>query len=150
MAEASTTTETEAERVSRSQMYKHEDIFAWMVEQGHLAADASPPQVIAAFAAHRNAYRKTERYATLVASHAETAKAAEAEARAAREAEKQAKSEAREAERAAKEAAKAEAAKAAEKPAEKPAKATRKGKAKATETAEVENATEGDEDPFSD
>lgn len=143
-------TETEQERVSRSQMYKHEDVVGWLTDEGFITPQSTQAEVIAAFAAQRNAYRRTERYATLVATHAEEGKAAKAEATAAREAAKAERAEARAAAKAEKEAAKAaaeaeKAAAAEAAPAEKPAKATRASKRAAAKAAD---AGEGDENPF--
>lgn len=152
MADQADTTETEEERASRSQMWKHEDIFQWLIDEGKLTPTSSGPEVIAAFAANRNAYRKTDRYAALVASHAESSVAEREQAKVAREAEKAERAAARAAAKAEKDAAKEAAAKAkaeaatAAEATPAPAKATRKGKAKAA-AAEAE-ASEDGEDPF--
>lgn len=120
----------QAERESRSQMYKHEDIFEWLKEEGALTDESTGPEIIAAFAANRNRYRKTERYANLVRTYNDGAEARAEEARAAKEAAKAAKDAERE---------QAKAAKAAEKEA---AKAEREAaaKAKAEEKAAKESA----------
>lgn len=116
---AEETAEETVEAGSRSQMWKHEDAFDWLVSEGHLTEDASGPEIIAAFAARRNEYRRTDRYKALVESHAAEAE----EARQRRAEEREAAKAAREAEKAAKaeEKAKAEEAKAAKESGEKPA-----------------------------
>ena len=120
--------ETE-ETTNRSQMWKHEDFVEWATEEGLITPKSSQAEVVAAFAANRNDYRKTDRYRDLVESHKESAaeaaaarKAAAAEKRAAAKAEKEAA------------AAKAEKEAAAAKAEKAPAKATSKtSKAKATD-----------------
>lgn len=124
-------TET-VERANRSQMYKHEDVVGWLTDEGHISPNSTQAEVIAAFAANRNAYRKTDRYRNLVQSHASESQAASE----ARKAEREAAKEAKAAERAA--AKEAKAAKEAATPAEPPtpAKATRKSRKAAAETTE--------------
>lgn len=146
MAEEAVETET----TSRSQMYKHEDAAAWLTEQGLIDADSTQGEVIAAFAANRNAYRRTDRYRALVeagdpskAEQAAAKEAAKAEKEAAKAVKAQEREEAKAAKAAVKEAekaTKAAAAAAATTPAE-PVKAT-----KATKKAA--KATAGTEDPF--
>ena len=119
-----TATETEAEKVSRSQMWKHEDFVSWAQGEGLLPSNASQAQTISVFAANRNAYRRTDRYRNMVDSHREDASTAKAEAAEARKAERAAK--------AAEAAAEKPATKAAAKPAAAPAKATRKAKGTAS------------------
>lgn len=135
------------ETVSRSQMWKHEDAYEWLLSEGLISKTSTGPEIIAAFAANRNAYRKTDRYRSLVESHAdviaserEQAKAERAEKRAAEKAERDAeRAAAKEAKAAEREAAKASKAAA---PAKKAAKAT-----KATKATKKAAATKGD-DPF--
>jgi hypothetical protein len=110
-------TET-ATRGRGSQMWKHQDAVNWLTEQGHINPQSSQAEVIAAFAARRNEYRRTDRYRSLVDNHAETAGAEREAAKAAKAAERQAAKEAKAAEKAA-----------------QPAKATRASKAAATEAA---------------
>jgi hypothetical protein len=140
--------ETEEERASRSQMYKHEDIVAWLTEEGKLTAESTQAETIAAFAANRNAYRKTDRYRQLVASHAESTEAQRAEAQAAREAAKAEKAAARQAEKEAKEAARAAAEAEKEKAGAEPAPAKAKRASKKSAAAAEPTTEEGD-DPFS-
>lgn len=109
--------ETETEKVSRSQVWKHQDFVEWATEEGLLDAKAGQAETIAVFAANRNAYRKTERYRTLVDSHKEEATAAAAERKEA--------------------AAKARAEKAAEREAAKAEKAAAKETAKEAETTKA-------------
>ena len=78
--------EEEVETTSRSQMWKHEDFVEWATEEGILSKGMSQAEVIAGFAANRNAYRRTDRYRSLVESHREDAAEAKAEAAAARKA----------------------------------------------------------------
>jgi hypothetical protein len=122
-----TATETEAERVSRSQMWKHEDFVEWATEEGLLSPKATQAQTISVFAANRNAYRRTDRYRSMVDSHRETA----AETRAAAQAEAKAAREAKAAEKATAEKAPAKKAAAPAKAAAK--KTTSRSKAAASE-----------------
>lgn len=127
MAEDTEVEETEDASVARSHMWKHEDIYEWLIEEGAITEDSSGPEVIAAFAAKRNAYRKTERYEALVEEHkakADEERAARAEAREAAKAEREAAKAAKEAEKAEAEEAKAEGKKAPAKkaPAKRPAR----------------------------
>lgn len=129
------------ETTSRSQMWKHEDFVEWATEEGLITSKSSQAEVVAAFAANRNAYRKTERYTDLVESH----KAELAEAKEARKAERAAAAAERKAEREAAKAEKAEKAKATKKaPAKKAAakKTTSKRRGKAS--------ADTDENPFDD
>lgn len=106
-------------------MWKHQDAVNWLTSEGLITPKSTQAEVIAAFAANRNRYRKTEQYQTLVGSHAETTSAAKEAAKAERAAARAAsKAEADAAKAAAPKATKA-AAKAA------PAKATTKAAAKA-------------------
>lgn len=125
--------EQEEEAVSRSQMWKHEDIVAWLTEEGVIDADSSQAEVVAAFAANRNTYRKTDRYRNLVESHKGSAE----EEKAARAVEREAAKAERAAEREAAKVAKAEAAaaKAAAAPAEAAPAAPAKAAAKATKVS---------------
>jgi hypothetical protein len=123
------------ERTSRSQMVKHEDAYNWLVEQGHINAKSSGPEVIAAFAARRNEYRRTDRYRNLVDGIASSREAQAAERAQAREAAKAEKA-------AAAEKAKADKAAAAKaKPAKTAAKATKA-------TAKASKASASDDNPF--
>ena len=121
----------------RSQMWKHEDIVEWLTELGIIDERSTQAEVIAAFAAKRNEYRRTDRYRALVDNHAE-ALSAEREERAA---ERAAAKEAKAAERAA--AKEAKAAEASE--SEAPKKASPK---KASAKKAAVNPTTGGEDPF--
>lgn len=114
------TTEAEA-RELRSQMFKHEDIFEWLIEKGLVTEDSTGPEIIAAFAARRNEYRRTSRYQALVAAHNDgkadrdaAALAERAAAKAAKEALAEVTKAERDAEKAAKATAKAEARMAAD------------------------------------
>lgn len=108
-----------------SQMYKHEDVYEWLLEEGIITPKSTGPEIIAAFAARRNDYRKTDRYEQLIESHkAEQEAAAEAE-RERKAAEREARAAEREKEAAEK---KAKAEKAADKGKEKPT--AKKGKPK--------------------
>lgn len=151
MADEVETEETEAEAVSRSQMWKHEDIYEWLTEEGEIDSESSGPEIIAAFAARRNAYRKTQRYIDLVESHAkeaEEAKAARAEARETAKAEREA-AKAAAAEEKAKAKAEAEAA-GEDDEAKTTAKKTaaKKTPAKRTAARKTTKAASTDESPF--
>jgi len=129
----------------RSQMWKHEDIVEWLTELGIIDERSTQAEVIAAFAAKRNEYRRTDRYRALVDNHA----AERAAAKEAKAAERAAAKEAKAAERAAaKEAKAAERAAAKEAEAsesEAPKKASPK---KASAKKAAVNPTTGGEDPF--
>jgi hypothetical protein len=116
--------ETET-KTSRSQLWKHQDAVNWLTEQGHITPKSSQAEVVAAFAANRNAYRKTDQYRTLVDGRAETTAAEKAAASAAKAATK-----------AAAKAAEAKAPKAAAKETTKaPTKAATKAASKASSKA---------------
>lgn len=139
-----TTEETETERTSRSQMFKHEDIVGFLTDEGLITPQSSQAEVIAAFAANRNRYRRTDRYRNLVETHrsagAEAVEARKAERAAAKAAKAEERAAAKEAK--ATEAAAAKAAAAAKETAatpEAPAKATRKGKGKAAPVETTED-----------
>lgn len=127
-----------------SQMWKHEDIVEWLTDEGKITPKSSQAEVIAAFAANRNAYRRTERYHTLVEGHGATL---EAERAAAKEAKAAERAQAREAKAAEKAAAKAAADAAKPAPAAKATKATAPAApAKAKRGAKAAASTE--ENPF--
>lgn len=140
-------TETAEETASRSQMWKHEDAVAWLTEEGLINAKSSQAEVVAAFAANRNRYRRTERYQNLENPNTaarEAAKAAKAQEREAKAAERAAAKEAKAKEKAAAAEAKAAetaAAKAAKaEPTKAPAKAAKATKAtKATKASAADN-----------
>lgn len=123
-AAETTTEETAEEAASRSQMEKHEAFVEWYDSTyGGSLADLSPAEVIAAFAAKRNEFRRSEGYLSQWGPEAREARKAE------RAAEREAKAAERAAAKAEKEKAKAEKAKAAEK-ATKKAPAKGKGSSK--------------------
>jgi len=126
----------------RSQMWKHEDIPEWLTELGIIDERSTQAEVIAAFAAKRNEYRRTDRYRALVDNHAE-ALSAEREERAA---ERAAAKEAKAAERAA--AKEAKAAEASESEAPKKASPKKASPKKASAKKAAVNPTTGGEDPF--
>lgn len=119
MAKSNEETEETTEGGTRSQMWKHEPMAAWLESEGHDLGGMTPAEIIALAFAARVAWRKTDTYINLVEEH--RAAAAEAKADLASAA----------AERA---AAKAEADKEtkAEKAAAKKAPAKAKAKTKAT------------------
>jgi hypothetical protein len=140
---------TESQTPTRSQTYKHNDLVAWLTENGHITPDSSQVEVVAAAFARRNEYRATDRYRALAeagdpekAAKAEAAAAAKAEAKVQKDAERAAVKAEKEA---AREAAKAEKAAKAQKEAAPaaPAKATKTSKKASKATADS-----GDEDPF--
>lgn len=122
--------DTETVTVSRSQMWKHQDAVNWLTEQGLITPKSTQAETIAAFAANRNAYRKTAQYRSLVSGRAESTQAE-------KEAAKAVKAQAREAAKATKAAEKAAAAPKPTKAATKaaPAKAATKAASKATKAA---------------
>jgi hypothetical protein len=115
-------------------MWKHQDAVNWLTDQGLITPKSSHAEVIAAFAANRNRYRKSEQYLGLVGSHAETAAAEKAAAKEARAAERAAAKAAADAAKPAKEAKPAKAAAAPAKATTKATKAPAKAASKASKS----------------
>ena len=90
-------TDTATQAELRSQMYKHNDFVNWATSEGFLKPSMSQAETIAVFAAKRNAYRATERYATLREAGDPTKAARDAERAKAREAKAKERAEAQEA-----------------------------------------------------
>lgn len=85
MARTSKQAQTEEAAELRSQMWKHELFVEWAASEGVDLSAQSAAEVIAYFAARRNAFRATDLYRKAVENHrgeAEAAKAQRAELRA--------------------------------------------------------------------